>query len=472
MTDTPAPPVPPPAHRDTAADTTARSTAPPPADAANTSWRRVLWAAMLGNAVEWYDNALYGILAVVMSRTFFPEGDGTAALISTYLGLILSYAIRPVGGTLMGRVADLKGHKFVLTVTISLMSVGTVAIGVLPGYSAIGIAAPVLLALCRLVQGLGASAEYTVASNFLLEHGPRNRRNYLSGWSVGSTSLGPLIASVLAYALIVTLPGESFNSWGWRVLFLLAAPLSLVTLYIRRRTTEAPEYRRVLEEARAEGTEQAPFTEAVRGHWRDMLRAIGLGAGQRVGSFMIQSYFVTALVHNGFGEDRALLAAILTYVVGAPAAVWGGRVADRYGGRRLLVWGYGVFVLFTVPTFVAIESGSFALAFVAVVVFTVLNNIVGAPLTTAYVMSFPPHVRGTAAALNYNVGTTLLGGTAPLLATWLVSLTGTEVSFGWYMALICLVSALVAAFALPKAIDEARESPAPSPGPEPAPEEK
>ncbi|MGY1434318.1 MFS transporter [Streptomyces reniochalinae] len=462
MTDTPARPAPPPAHRDTADSATADIRGGPhegPApDVGAPPWRRVLWAAMLGNAVEWYDNALYGILAVIMSRTFFPQSDPTVALLSTYLGLILSYAIRPIGGTLMGRLADVKGHKFVLTVTISLMSVGTLAIGVLPSYSALGVAAPVLLALCRLIQGLGASAEYTVATNFLLEHGPRHRRNYLSGWSVGSTSLGPLIASVLAYVLIVTLPSESFNSWGWRALFLLAAPLSLVTLHIRRHTTEAPEYRRALEEARKNGVEQAPFTEAVRHHWRDMLRAIGLGAGQRVGSFVIQSYFVTALVQNGFGEDRALLAAILTYVVGAPAAIWGGRCADRYGGRRLLVWGYGVFVLFTVPTFLAIESGSFALAFVAVVVFTVINNVVGAPLTTAYVMSFPPHIRGTAAALNYNVGTTLLGGTAPLLATWLVGSTGTEVSFGWYMALICLASALVAAFALPKSVDEARET--------------
>lgn len=435
-------------------------------------WRKVLWAAMLGNVVEWYDNALYGILAVVMSRTFFPGGDPAVALISTYLGLILSYAIRPVGGTLLGRLADVKGHRYVLTLTIAMMSVGTVAIGVLPAYSAIGLAAPVLLALCRLLQGLGASAEYTVATNFLLEHGPRRRRNYLSGWAVGSTSLGPLIASVIAYVLIVTLPSASFNSWGWRLLFVLAAPLSLVTLHIRRHTTEAPEYQRVLEEARNSAVEQTPFREAVRRHWADMLRAVGLGAGQRVGSFMIQSYFVTALVQNGFGESRALLAAILTYVVGAPAAIWGGRIADRHGGRRLLVFGYGVFVLFTVPTFMAIESGSFFFAFAAVVVFTILNNVIGGPLTTAYVMSFPAHVRGTAAALNYNVGTTLLGGTAPLLASWLASATGTEVSFGWYMAVICLVSALVAAFALPKAIDAVRE-PAPAtagaPGPRASP---
>lgn len=454
---TPAPPASP------APDNASQDAEQPPASAA--PWRKVLWAAMLGNAVEWYDNALYGILAVVMSRTFFPDGDPTVALISTYLGLILSYAIRPVGGTLMGRLADVKGHRYVLTLTIVLMSVGTVGIGLLPAYSAIGVMAPLLLSLCRIVQGLGASAEYTVATNFLLEHGPRNKRNYLSGMAVGSTSLGPLLASVLAYALIVALPSESFDAWGWRVLFLLAAPLSLVTLYIRRHTTEAPEYQRVLEEARKHSVEQTPFKEAVRSHWRDMLRAIGLGAGQRVGTFMIQSYFVTALVQNGFGEDKALLAAILTYAVGAPAAIWGGKVADRHGGKRLLVLGYGTFVLFTVPTFLATESGSFGFALVAVVGFTVINNVIGGPLTTAYVMSFPAHVRGTAAALNYNVGTTLMGGTAPLLASWLAGATGTEVSFGWYMAVICLLSALIAAFALPKAIDAARE-PRPKSAPE------
>ncbi|GGQ22584.1 MFS transporter [Streptosporangium pseudovulgare] len=424
----------------------------------NTTWRRVLWAAMLGNVVEWYDNALYGILAVVMSRTFFPDGDATVALISTYLGLILSYAIRPVGGTLMGRVADFKGHKYVLTLTIMLMSVGTVGIGLLPSYAAIGVVAPVLLALCRLIQGLGASAEYTIATNFLLEHGPQRKRNLLSGVSVGSTSLGPLLASGLAYTLIVTLPASSFDSWGWRALFLLAAPLSLVTVYIRRRTTEAPAFQQVLEEAKRHQVKQTPFKEAVSKHWRDMLRSIGLGAGQRVGSFMIQSYFVTALVQNGFGEDKALLAAILTYLVGPPAAIWGGRIADRHGGKKLLVTGYAVFVVATVPTFLAIESGSLLFAIIGVVSFTIINNVIGGPLTTAYVMSFPPHVRGTAAGLNYNLGTTLLGSTSPLLAAWLVGLTGTEVSFGFYMTAICLVSALVAAFALPKAIDEARVS--------------
>ncbi|MCO5974251.1 MFS transporter [Actinoallomurus soli] len=423
------------------------------------SWRRILLSAVLGNTVEWYDNALYGILAVIIARRFFAGGDSTAGLISTYLALILSYAVRPIGGTLMGRIGDVKGRKYVLTLTIMLMSVGTVAIGLLPSYAAIGVAAPALLAVCRVVQGVGASGEYTAAADFLLEHGDR-RRNYLSGLCVGSTSLGPLLASVVAYVMILAVPEHAFDSWGWRVLFLLAAPLSLVTIYIRRHVTETPEFQRVMAQAKAETVKQTPFREAVREHWLDMLRAIGLGAGQRIGSFVIQSYFVTALVQNGFGEDQALLAAILTYVVGAPAAIWGGRMADRHGGRRLLVAGYSVFVIFTVPTFLAIESGSVVLAFIAVVVFTVINNIIGGPLTTAYVMSYPAHVRGTASALNYNVGTTLLGGTAPLLAAWLHGLTGTDVSFGWYMTFFCLVSALVAGFALPKAIDEARGLPA------------
>lgn len=433
-------------------DPSAAAHAPPPhdPDAGSPVWRRVLFTAVLGNVVEWYDHALYGILAVFMSRIFFPEGDPYAALIATYVGLIASYAIRPVGGVVMGRLSDLRGHRFTLVLTIALMTVGTVLIGVLPGYAAIGIAAPILLMLCRLVQGVGASGEYTVAANFILEHGPRRRRQYLAGWGVGSTSLGPLLASIVALALIVGLPEDAFTHWGWRIPFLLAAPLGLVTLYIRRSVPELPRIQQALEQAAEEAPPPRPFTEAVRGHWRQMCQVILLGAGQRVGTFCIQTYFVVALINSDFGADRALLASILTYLIGPPAAIWGGLLADRHGGRTVLLVGYAAFVLFTVPTFTALGGGSVVVATAAVVGFTFINNFVGAPLTHAYVLTFPPEVRGTAAALNFNVGTTLIGSTAPLMATWLHMRTGTDVSFGWYMTGACLVSLLVAAFAFPR----------------------
>lgn len=442
------------APRSTGTTTAPSAATPTTATGERPSWKKVLWSAMLGNAVEWYDNALYGILAVTIAATFFPQEDAVAAMIATYLGLILSYAVRPIGGALIGRFGDIKGRRWVLTFTILLMSVGTLGIGLIPGYAAIGIGAPLLLAACRLIQGFGASAEYTTAANFLLEHAPKGRRNYLSGWSVGSTSIGPLLAATAAFVLLKVMPEDDFASWGWRLLFLAAAPLSLVTIYIRRRTEESPEFLAVLRDAEREQVKQRPFTDAVRGYWRDMLKAIGLGAGQRIGSFMIQSYFVAALIQNGFAAGDALLAAILTYIVGAPAAIWGGYMADRFGGRKLLIIGYAIFAVITVPTFIGIGSHSLVFAFIAVVVFTVMNNIVGGPLTTAYVMSFPPNVRNAAAGFNYNIGTTVIGGTAPLIAAWLFGVTGSEVSFGVYMAIACVVSILVAVFAFPRSIDE------------------
>lgn len=412
-------------------------------------WRKVLLTAVLGNVVEWYDNALYGILAVFMAKAFFPEGDQQAALIATYVGLIAAYAIRPIGGVVMGRLSDLKGHRFVLMLTIGMMTGGTLLIGLLPTYAAIGIAAPLLLMACRLVQGVGASGEYTVAANFILEHGPVRRRQYLAGWSVGSTSLGPLLASLVALALTTTLTAESFEHWGWRIPFLLAAPMGLITLYIRRNAPDLPRIQHALGETVAPA--RKPFTRAVKEHWREMVQVIALGAGQRIGTFCIATYFVTALINAGFGEAKALFASMLAYVVGPPAAILGGILADRHGGRGVLVAGFAAFTLLTVPTFQAIGT-SFSMTLLAVIGFTFINNFVGAPLTHAYVMTFKPDVRGTASALNYNIGTTLIGSTAPLMAAWLYGRTGSNLSFAWYMTAACMLSLLVALFAYPRVL--------------------
>jgi MHS family proline/betaine transporter-like MFS transporter len=184
-----------------------------------------------------------------------------------------------------------------------------------------------------------------------------------------------------------------------------------------------------------------------------MLKAIGLGAGQRIGSYTIQAYFVTALISSGFPTSLALLASMMTYAVGPLPSIWGGILADKYGARLPLLVGYGLFVVLTVPTFVAIGSKSIVLATVAVVVFTVLNNLVSAPLNTAYVLSFPPEVRSSAAALNFNIGTSLIGSTAGLIAVWLHSVTNSDVAFGWYMTAACVVSILVTIFALPPSVN-------------------
>src|SRR5262245_15472728 len=429
------------------------TTVSPPATLTTSARRRVFASTMLGNIVEYYDFTLYGTLAAVLSKIFFPTEDATIALLSTYVGVSLSYFVRPLGGLILGPLADRKGRRFVLVLTILLMSLGTAGIGVLPTYAAIGAAAPTLLLLCRVLQGFGASVEFTTAAQFMLEHERGNRRNYLTGLINATCSIGSLLAAAVAFTFTTVMPDDAFTSWGWRIPFLLAVPIAFVGLYIRRRLDETPEFREVLALAKADRIEQTPLRDAVRYYWRDMLKAIGLGAGQRIGSYTIQAYFVTALISAGFPTSLALLASMLTYAVGPIPSIWGGVLADKFGARLPLIVGYGLFVLLTVPTFMAIGSKSIVLATAAVVVFTVLNNLVSAPLNTAYVMSFPPEVRSSAAALNFNIGTSLIGSTAGLVAVWLHGATGTDVAFGWYMTAACVVSILVTIFALPPSVD-------------------
>ncbi|GAA1086668.1 MFS transporter [Streptomyces javensis] len=431
------------------ADAAPRAAAP-----ARSTRRRVYASTMIGNVVEYYDFTLYGTLAAVLAKLFFPSGDGLVALFSTYVGVSLSYFIRPLGAVLLGPLADRRGRRGVLILTLSLMSVGTAGIGLLPTYAAIGAAAPVLLLLSRVLQGLGASVEYTTAAQFLLEHEPGSRRrNYLAGLMNATCSVGSLLGSGVAFVLTVVMPTATFDSWGWRIPFLLAIPMAFIGFYIRNRLDETPEFEQMKRQVDAVEAKQTPLRDAVRLYWRDMLKAIGLGAGQRIGSYTIQAYLVTALISAGFPTSLALLASMLTYAVGPLPSVWGGVLADRYGARLPLLVGYGLFMALTVPTFMAIGSSSIVLATLAVVVFTVLNNLVAAPLNVACVLSFPPEVRSSAAALNFNVGTSLIGSTAGLVAVWLHDLTGSDVSFGWYMTAACAVSALVAVFALPEAVD-------------------
>jgi MHS family proline/betaine transporter-like MFS transporter len=415
--------------------------------------RRVFASTMMGNIVEYYDFTLYGTLAAVLAKLFFPSADPVVALFSTYVGVSLSYFIRPLGGLFLGPLADRKGRRPVLIVTIVLMSIGTAGIGVLPTYAAIGAAAPVLLLFSRVLQGLGASVEFTTAAQFMLEHERGRRRNYLAGLINATCSVGSLLAATVAFVLTVAMPETAFQSWGWRIPFLLAIPIASIGWYIRRRLDETPEFQEIARRARTAQVRRTPLRDSVRLYWRDMLRAIGLGAGQRIGSYTIQAYFVTALIAAGFPTSLALLASMLTYAVGPLPSIWGGVLADRFGARLPLIVGYGLFVLLTVPTFVAIGSRSIVLATVAVVVFTVINNLVAAPLNIAYVLSFPPEVRSSAAALNFNIGTSLIGSTAGLIAVWLHSVTGNDVGFGWYMTAACAVSILVAVFALPAAVD-------------------
>jgi MHS family proline/betaine transporter-like MFS transporter len=421
-----------------------------PAPAESISRRRVFTATLLGNIVEYYDFTLYGTLAAIISEHFFPAND-SVALISVYLGIVLSYFVRPFGGLILGPIGDIKGRKFVLVLTIALMSIGTAGIGFLPSYAAIGLAAPIILMVSRIVQGLGASVEYTTAADYLFEHEQGRRSNYVAGIVNSTCSVGSFLAAAIAY-LFSLVPGSFFTDWGWRIPFILAIPIAFVGVYMRRHLVETPDFQQILKKIETEQVKQTPLRDSLRLYWKEILQVLGLSVGQRIGSYIIQAYFVTALITAGFPASQSLLVSMLTYLVGPITSVWGGVLADRFGGRLPLIVGYGLFVLLTVPTFYLIGGKSIWLATGAVIVFTLINNFVAAPLSVSYVLTFPAEVRATAAALSFNIGTSLFGSTAGLVAVLLFNLTGSNVSFGWYVTAACLVSILVSIFALPETL--------------------
>jgi MHS family proline/betaine transporter-like MFS transporter len=419
---------------------------------AGRGYRRPLFVAILGNVVEYYDATLYGLLAVFLAKAFFAFSDSNTALLATYATFIISYAIRPVAGVILGHLADVRGHRFVLMLTINMMTFGTVGIGLLPTYTTIGIWSPLLLVLFRTIQGIGASAEYTVATSYALEQGPADRSQYLAGWSNAGANIGPMLASVISM-ISASIYGDTFlESGGWRIGFLLAAPLGLLAFYLRRQMVQDGllHSRLPADQKRA----RVPLFLALRGHWGTVATVIAMGAGQRVGTFCIQAYFVTALIRLGYSGSLALFVSILLFGIGVPASVAGGVLADKFGGQRVLVGAFAIYAVMAVPLFF-IMGISVPLTLLGLLICAVINNIVAAPLNLAYIMSFPRAVRGAASALNFNVGAALIGATAPLTATWLVSRTGSEVAFGWYMAALCLVSCLTAALAYPRQLARA-----------------
>jgi MHS family proline/betaine transporter-like MFS transporter len=409
--------------------------------------RRPLFVAILGNVIEYYDATLYGLLAVFLSKAFFAFSDANTGLLATYATFIIAYAVRPIAGVLLGHLADIRGHRFVLMLTINMMTIGTAGIGLLPTYASIGIWAPLLLTSLRMIQGIGASAEFTVATSYAIEQGPRGRSQYLTGWSNAGANIGPMLASLIAMILASSFGDKFLMAGGWRIPFLLSAPLGLLAFYLRRQMVADGLVHSPSLMARKQI--RVPLFVALRGHWGTVVTVIAMGAGQRVGTFCIQAYFVTALIRLGYGGTLAMFVSILLFGIGVPTSVFGGVLADRFGGRRVLVITFALYAIAAVPLFFALGV-SVPLTMLGLLICAVFNNIVSAPLNAAYIMSFPRVVRGAASALNFNVGSALIGATAPLVATWLVARTGSEVAFGWYMASLCALSCLTSAFAYPR----------------------
>ncbi|MET7617343.1 MFS transporter [Streptomyces sp. NPDC005408] len=398
---------------------------------------RQLIAASVGNAVEWYDWYAYTFLATYIADQVFPKGSGNSLvpLLSTFAVFAVGFFMRPVGGLLMGAIADRRGRRAALTVTILLMGGSSLLVGLTPTYASAGTLAPVVLVGARLLQGLSVGGEFAASTTFLVESAGPGRRGLFSSFQYVSTTAGQLAASGIAAALVSGLGEAQMEGWGWRVPFVVGAALSLVGFWIRRGAHET----------RSEEQQQAApagLFHALRHYARQSLLICGITAGGTIAYYTWTSYLPTyAELNAGIDKANALLAGTISLAFFALLQPLGGMLSDRYGRRPLLLF-FGVgFALLSVVLLRSL-TGSFGslllvqcTGMVLLTGFTSISAAVNAEV-------FPARVRAAGIGFPYSLTVALFGGTAPYVGT-LFKEIGSPGLFPWYVTALCLVSSAV-----------------------------
>ena len=401
---------------------------------------RAAKATFIGNFVEWFDYGAYGYLAATIAMVFFPESDKTTALMSTYAVFAASFLIRPLGGIFWGHIGDKYGRRPALSWSILIMTVATFLIALLPGYDTIGIAAPVLLLLLRLAQGFSASGEYAGGSTFLAEYAPPEKRGFYTALIPASTAAGLLLGSLMAAGLYGLLSQEALTEWGWRLPFLLAAPFGLVGRYIRLKLEETPSFQAAVGNI---SHESVPIKRLFNEHPKALLVAFLVACLNAVAFYLILSYMPEYLSDNmGVGKTESFIAASVSLLSYVGFIFLMGKLSDRYGRKAMLIIASVLFVVLTVPLFMAFGWGGFGLILLIQIIFGAILSVNDGTLPAFLSELFPTDVRYTGFAFSFNSANALMGGTTPLVATWLISVSGSKISPAWYLMAVAVVAML------------------------------
>ncbi|MFF1924545.1 MFS transporter [Streptomyces sp. NPDC058221] len=429
--------------------------------------RKVLVAAGVGHFIEWYDVGVYGLLATFLASNFFVSGNPTAALLSTFAVSAIGFVLRPLGGLFFGPLGDRIGRQRTLAIVVLLTSGSTFAMGVLPTYDSVGILAPVLLVLVRMVQGFGAGGETSNAVALLFEHSPRTRRGFMTSWMDGIGFMASVVGSALALALINVLGNDAMTGWGWRIPFLLALPLGAVGLYIRVKLEDSPEFREL--EASG-GVAESPTKEAFRTGSKAMLVLCGVLLLKAIAHWALVSFLPSFLSGDlGFSTSQAFTTTTVAIGVTAIAVPVMGALSDRVGRKPMLIAGSAGFVVLTWPAFYLMSLGSVANAIIAMTVLGLLIAVFDGALSAMMAEQFPARIRSGAMAIPYNLVVSAFGGSVPYVATWLVASTGSKLAPSFY---VMLLSAVTLTFAVTSIRETAprRDRVAPEKEAEPAPQ--
>jgi MHS family proline/betaine transporter-like MFS transporter len=406
---------------------------------------RLMAAGTIGNVLEFYDFAIYGFFAISLGQTFFPHGDPTAQVLAAFGVFAVGFLMRPLGGLLTGFIGDRYGRRVALSYSVTAMAVPTFLVGVLPGYETLGVAAPVLLVLLRAIQGLSVGGEYATSFTYMVESAPPGRAGLTSAIGNSGAIIGMLLGSGAGTLLATILTPEDLHAWGWRLAFLVGLAVGMTGYLLRRDMQEmhAPPH-----------SSHAPLADTFRHHKRLLARLTGLPAYAAVGHYLMFLYVVSWLqLVDGVAPDRALGLNTVSMAGVIPVALAAGWLSDRIGRKPVMIAAMVLGLVGSLPFLWLMHHPEPAMILLGQFGFVLALGSAAGVQAALLVEATPPHIRCTAIAIGYNLSYGLLGGTAPLAATWLVHRTSMDLSPAFLVmaaAVVSLVAVLTFAETNPK----------------------
>lgn len=405
--------------------------------------RRAIAAGFTGTVIEWYDFVIFGTVSVlVFSKVFYPEQTPFIALLSSLGTFAIGFLARPLGGIFFGHLGDRIGRRNTLMITLALMGVATLLIGLLPSYAAIGVAAPALLILLRLVQGFSLGGEFGGVATLLIEHAPKDRRGAVGGWAQAGGFVGPLLGTFVILILRSTLSDAELISWGWRVPFLLSVLLIVVAAYIRTHITESPEFERA--RAHKELSKQ-PLRSVIKEYPKEILCVFGMHAGNALLFYTGLTFTVAYLTRNvGLSQTIALWSNVVFLLAATVGCIVISRLSDRTGRKPIYLAGTILGMVMAFPLFYLLDTGNTGIVLMASAIMGIIEGGFLYGIQPSYFGElFPTKFRYLGMSLGYQAATVLVGATAPMIGVILTERSGGHPwAFSLYLIAILLMAAI------------------------------
>ncbi len=406
--------------------------------------RRAVIASTVGTTIEWYDFFLYGTAAaLVFPKLFFPGSSDFAGVLASFSTLFVGFAARPVGAAIFGHYGDRVGRKATLVTTLVLMGVATFLIGCLPPYSSIGVFAPILLVVLRIAQGIGVGGEWGGSVLMAMEWGSKKRRGLMASYPQLGVPIGLLLSTAMIKWMTSIMTPAQFDSWGWRVPFLVSAVLIAIGLYVRLRVMESPAFREVKQ---TQAVVKQPFVEVLKSHPLEIVTSAFIRMAEQAPFYIFITFVLTygtKVVGMNRGDllNDTLVAAACGFVT-VPLFGW---LSDLLGRR--LVYGVGIaaVALYAFPYFGLLNTKSSGLALLAIVVSLIFHDMMYGPQAALIAESFGTNLRYSGAGIGYQLASVIAGGPAPLIAAAILEKTGSSTGISWYIIGCCVVSAIALA---------------------------